>query len=211
MQVTCPQCSKKLKVPDTAAGKKVRCPGCQTSIPVPGEAVAVAPPPIPRSSRPAPPDLPAPGVEEKVVTKRSTMRCAACKEATLEKLPPNQFSRNPGYVCRSCNTIMRPPESTALYVFLCILGGAITLMGIGMLFIAFDAETSKKRLISGAATMTGLGVMAAIWTFKQLRLPVPLDAPARPSRLGFYLVIALLLVLLFGGGLFGFMYFLHEM
>lgn len=35
MLVTCPECSKRLKVPDSAAGKKIRCPGCSGPIPVP--------------------------------------------------------------------------------------------------------------------------------------------------------------------------------
>lgn len=34
MIVTCPHCKKKLKAPDNAAGKRVRCPGCMEVIPV---------------------------------------------------------------------------------------------------------------------------------------------------------------------------------
>jgi hypothetical protein len=33
--ITCPGCDKKLRVPDTSAGKKVRCPSCQKVVPVP--------------------------------------------------------------------------------------------------------------------------------------------------------------------------------
>jgi len=33
--VTCPGCSATLKAPDTAAGKKVKCPKCTSAIPVP--------------------------------------------------------------------------------------------------------------------------------------------------------------------------------
>ena len=35
--VTCPSCKKQMKVPDTAAGKKIRCPGCQGAVPVPSK------------------------------------------------------------------------------------------------------------------------------------------------------------------------------
>lgn len=35
ISITCPNCEKKLQAPDTAVGKKVRCPGCQTLIKVP--------------------------------------------------------------------------------------------------------------------------------------------------------------------------------
>jgi hypothetical protein len=37
-------CGKPLRVPDELAGKKVRCPSCQTVLPVPGGAPAVAQP-----------------------------------------------------------------------------------------------------------------------------------------------------------------------
>jgi hypothetical protein len=53
--VTCPGCSAKLNAPDSAAGKKVRCPksGCGTLIPVPAPAAAPA-----QAARPAPPPAP---------------------------------------------------------------------------------------------------------------------------------------------------------
>lgn len=42
IEVNCPSCSKRLRAPDTAAGKRVRCPQCQTAVAVPPPA---APPP----------------------------------------------------------------------------------------------------------------------------------------------------------------------
>lgn len=35
--VACPSCKKQMKVPDTAAGKKIRCPGCKGAVPVPSK------------------------------------------------------------------------------------------------------------------------------------------------------------------------------
>ncbi len=43
MLVQCTQCNKTLKVPDTAAGKRIRCPACSTVVDVP-LSVAAAPP-----------------------------------------------------------------------------------------------------------------------------------------------------------------------
>jgi phage FluMu protein Com len=46
IDVRCSECSTKLRAPDTAAGKKIKCPKCQTIIPVPApesEEAAVAP------------------------------------------------------------------------------------------------------------------------------------------------------------------------
>ncbi len=48
--MNCPHCSKKVGVPDHAAGKNVRCPGCQQIFTVPAIAVAAPapkPPPLP--------------------------------------------------------------------------------------------------------------------------------------------------------------------
>ena len=33
--ITCPGCGKQMKVPETTAGKKIRCPGCKGAVPVP--------------------------------------------------------------------------------------------------------------------------------------------------------------------------------
>ena len=44
IETQCPQCSKLLRVPDSAAGKRVRCPSCQTviSMPAGGSAAGAA-------------------------------------------------------------------------------------------------------------------------------------------------------------------------
>src|SRR5262245_47400178 len=45
IQITCPGCQAKLRAPDTAVGKKTKCPKCQTIVSVPAagsEAAAVA-------------------------------------------------------------------------------------------------------------------------------------------------------------------------
>ncbi len=48
IEFRCIQCKKLLKVPDAAAGKKVKCPGCTTVLRIPA---AVAAPPPPRVER----------------------------------------------------------------------------------------------------------------------------------------------------------------
>ena len=52
INVTCPSCSATLRAPDTAAGKQIKCPKCQTVITVPG---ATAPPESQMSPAPPPP------------------------------------------------------------------------------------------------------------------------------------------------------------
>jgi hypothetical protein len=67
--VSCPQCEKKLRVPDNLLGKKVRCPGCSgmfigraAEAPPPEEEEAPPPPPPPKAAKP--PARPQPPPEE---------------------------------------------------------------------------------------------------------------------------------------------------
>lgn len=67
MMTACPSCSKQLNVPETAVGKKVRCPGCQQVFEVgaggkgPAQHVQATPPaPRPVPARPAPVSRPEP-------------------------------------------------------------------------------------------------------------------------------------------------------
>jgi predicted Zn finger-like uncharacterized protein len=59
MQIACPSCQKQLRVPDTAIGKRVKCPVCATTFQV-GEAAvehiqAYPAPPVAKTSRPVRP------------------------------------------------------------------------------------------------------------------------------------------------------------
>jgi len=53
IQVICPSCGAKLKVPDQMAGKVGKCPNCQKQVQVP-PAPAASPPPMPRGAPPGP-------------------------------------------------------------------------------------------------------------------------------------------------------------
>jgi hypothetical protein len=50
IDIVCPSCGKRLKAPDTAAGKRVKCPQCSAAVPVPAAPAAArpisAPPPM---------------------------------------------------------------------------------------------------------------------------------------------------------------------
>jgi hypothetical protein len=64
ISVQCPGCSAKLNAPDAAAGKRVKCPKCQTAVPIPAadpiEAAEVVddPSPPPARRKPEPGDEP---------------------------------------------------------------------------------------------------------------------------------------------------------
>jgi DNA-directed RNA polymerase subunit RPC12/RpoP len=211
MGLTCPGCGKKLNVPESAAGKKVRCPGCKTVVAVPNRPVAAAP-----STRSPPGGADTAGSDAPLgvavaKTPTSTMRCPACKAAALQPLPANAVSRHPGYVCSGCGAILRPPGSTGTYLFLTILGGAAVLLGIGIIIALIVEGNFDGRILSGGLALPVIGAVVAIWCINQLRLPIPLDAPPRPSRLWLWLLLFLVGLLMAGAALFGFMYFLHEM
>jgi hypothetical protein len=214
MQVTCPECAKKLNVAQNLAGKKIRCPNCKAVLPVPTEQIAVAPATSPRTAPAAFTEPPLPADKPAASTSSLTMRCAACKAVALKPLPPNRFSQRPGYSCSACGKIMRPPGTTGTYIIVVILGGFVFLCGaIGSVAILL-AEGIRRPVITGTAFAVVLGASAAAWAIKQLTLPVPLDAPKRPIRIWVVLVILsimLLLGCLMAAGFFGFAYFLHEM
>ena len=57
---SCPACKSVLRVSDEMAGKKARCPSCQTVFTLPKESEAAAPLPAPKPAAPPAPSEPAP-------------------------------------------------------------------------------------------------------------------------------------------------------
>jgi hypothetical protein len=74
MLLPCSGCGKELKIPDELAGKRARCPSCQTVVEVPGGSAAAA------ADSPAPPPQPSscPMCSEPVAA--GAARCARCGE-----------------------------------------------------------------------------------------------------------------------------------
>jgi|GEM_PF-6883671 len=62
IRLTCSACNKPMQAPDTAAGKRVKCPNCQAVVSVPAAAPAAPPP----SARPAAPPVPPPAPQAAV-------------------------------------------------------------------------------------------------------------------------------------------------
>lgn len=98
MIVTCGDCSRKLKIPDSAAGKKIKCPGCQSVIRVPGDGSTPAPPAKPSSAprkKPASSAPSKPSARKKPATSESAdrARSAAKKKrpARRRRPEPNPF------------------------------------------------------------------------------------------------------------------------
>lgn len=228
--IACPECAKKLNVPETAAGKRVRCPGCQAVFSVPTEDTATPPTPLPGARtasaaqrapvsprKAAPPPEPEPDEREDETDDEAAadvvpgLQCAKCEAAAVKKLPPNQFSRRPGYVCLKCDTHMRRAGTTGNYYAAIALGAFVLLLGLGLCMVALGTEQFRGRMTAGAVGIAALGAVVVGWAVRQVRLPVPLGATAPPSRIGFWIAVIVIGLLLAGGGVFALMYAMHEM
>jgi hypothetical protein len=229
MLLTCSNCDKKLKVPDTVVSKKVRCPHCKESVAAPklGEDAKEAirtrpavtktpkPKPAPEEDGAPKPTLKAKRkpVEEDEDAPADAMRCARCDSARIEPLPANAFSRRPGFLCKKCGARMRPAASTGFYLFAIVLGVFGVLCGLGLATSVLFADQFPLRAVGGALVLALAGVSVIGFAFNQMRLPVPRNAP--PFRWGLWIGMTILFLfiaaLVIGGCLFGFAYFLHEM
>lgn len=209
MLVTCPECRKRLSVPEGALGRKVRCPACKGVVAVLGRPPTESGPVRPQGGRTA--TTPA-GAEERTGRPDGGMCCARCQAGRVRELPANVFSRRPGYVCDACGALMRPPGTTGTNLFVLLVGGFGAVLGLALCAVAaFGPEAGQDLRMEGALTFTVVGLSVIAWGFYQLRLPEPLNAPARPSRLWLWLLVLLLVLLALGGGVFFFLYFLQEM
>lgn len=91
MKIKCPACSKLLNIPDTAAGKVVKCPcGKQLRAPQPGGAAA----PAAQPQRPAPQTAAAPIPAQPAQAQAAMPQPAATQPAAPASLPP--YMQAPG-------------------------------------------------------------------------------------------------------------------
>jgi hypothetical protein len=203
MIVVCPQCHKKLNAADRLAGKNVRCPECKAVVAVPasrtGDTAETAAETAPAEQEQVSESLP------------SAMRCAACKVATVQPLPANRFSRHPGYVCKSCRKVMRPPGTAAPYVLVAVVGAFATILAFAFVIILLSGDGLRVGSLAGAFALGALGVSGSGWALFQLRKPAPLNAPKGASRLWLWIVIIVIGLAFAGGGIFGLMYVFQEM
>jgi hypothetical protein len=133
LHVTCEACGSRLKAPDEAAGRKVKCPKCGGSMLVPGSAV----PPAPSPTR-AP--------EREAVTERPTAR----KKSEAEVPPPTEpdehedeeapaGERRPRRKKKRRRHKKRPEETSPAWVPWVTAGGIAFVILVAMGVISFVA------------------------------------------------------------------------
>lgn len=141
-QAACPHCKQILSMPDTGAGKAVRCPACNQSFKVP-------PPPTPVPSaggtktpsaqRPKMPHQTAPALPPPIPTTRAA---ATAPSPDTSKSLPNQNSEAP--------KTPRPRRSLALWLSLGVVGSlvvvALSVSIIAPLFAERSWDAAEKYL-----------------------------------------------------------------
>ncbi|GIW98020.1 MAG: hypothetical protein KatS3mg111_1353 [Pirellulaceae bacterium] len=107
--------------------------------------------------------------------------CARCGSENLEPLPPNSFSRKPGYLCMTCGTKHRGRKSTWMYAGILLLGLLLAAGGIAA-FMSEDGNDGRVRRRSPLRLVV-LGVVVAGWAAWQFRVPPVADhQPSEASQ-----------------------------
>ncbi|QDT17743.1 hypothetical protein [Alienimonas californiensis] len=96
--VVCPECAKKLKAPDKARGKALKCPSCGGRVPVPAEEGAVA----------------APAAQRKKTRRREPVAAGPPQSGEfIAGLDLSRVEDRETEVCPRCGTVIEHPEEGA--------------------------------------------------------------------------------------------------
>lgn len=101
----------------------------------------------------------------------SGLSCPVCCGTEVAQLPPNGISRRPGYRCLSCGARMR--GMTGMYVFVIVLGLALSCVAAGLVHVFGDIRDEKIRDL--------VRVPAGPWSFG-LGFPLYLGLVAYSAR-----------------------------
>jgi predicted Zn finger-like uncharacterized protein len=133
LTISCPHCQSRMRTPDDAVGKDVRCPGCQQVFRVEGDANVA-----PRRPGPAPAPAPVPVAEE--------------SPAAFEDLKPGPTARRPGSSALVdfllFRRMMAPVVIQVLFwlgVIGCVIAAAV--YGIGGLYVGFSQNGSALAAV----------------------------------------------------------------
>ncbi len=110
------------------------------------------------------------------------MQCPECESERIDRLPPNEITRNPGWVCTSCGLQMRHAKSAALYWMIIVMCVAVALFLAGLLsLLAFDSMFDPNfeppidllKMILFGIGFVGVSLYVGRWALAQARKPAP--------------------------------------
>ena len=106
------------------------------------------------------------------------MECPKCGSPEVERLPPDQVSKHPGYRCGDCGLRMRSEGMLVTYALTTLLG-SVFFLGMGYMLLYEDAGGQWLK----AAFLGAAGVVVAGYSLRQISRPVPVRGPeeGRPS------------------------------
>lgn len=112
IEFSCPNCHQQVRTPDSAAGKKGKCPHCQAIVLIPaviapGTPPAAAPKPAP-TPKPAAKPAPKPAASSEVIE----FACPTCQKSV--RTPPSAAGKKGK--CPHCQTIVQIPEAGSRWV-----------------------------------------------------------------------------------------------
>ena len=102
-------------------------------------------------------------------SKKLVARCPKCELGDLQKLPPNQISRNPGFFCPHCDTKLRDSNSTLILAGIVLLGSMMAVAGLFITLVGLPEKVATGR--RGPIFLLIAGAVVSFWAARQLFVP----------------------------------------
>ena len=161
--VTCSQCAKTFKAPDTAAGRKARCPGCGHALEIPKPAAETPAAKATKADRPGKPVVPEPVIPEPVRVAAAPPKGAEAEQDEFISVPPIGVQTPTGLSAgaralarRAQRSHRKLGEVARIAGF--ILGGLCLVLGItGMMVLALRG---RALLLPALGAFLGMLVLA---------------------------------------------------
>ncbi|HZZ80210.1 MAG TPA: zinc-ribbon domain-containing protein [Gemmataceae bacterium] len=170
----CPGCQASFRLPETLAGKKVRCQKCShvfevpalTEAPVPGPIVALPPPTPPMSlsldTEPSAPSVPAPvtpPAPEIIEANLVALPAQPIIEATLVQSPPRKSKGKPALNAPRPPANVAPPTTTTAWAVailaFCVIGFALVASLAAAWIVLHLDKNSQKSVASLVISVEG--------------------------------------------------------
>ncbi|MBY0228146.1 MAG: hypothetical protein K2W96_02580 [Gemmataceae bacterium] len=150
IEFSCPECDRSLKVKDELAGRRVKCPGCQSALTVPAEEEDEAPPPKKKPAvKPAPSRRPKDDDEEDERPRKASKRRDEEDEEEEDERPRKRRRDKDEEEDDRPRKKKKAAAKSSLPLILAIVGGVVLLAGIGVGVWWMTSGPSKSGPVAG--------------------------------------------------------------